>query len=52
MARRDIPCSWTGRFNIVKISSVLPVVYRFNAVPSKIPARFYVDIDKIILKIL
>ena len=34
--QKDIPCSWTGRLNIVKmISILLKVIYRFNTIPLK-----------------
>ena len=35
---RNIPCSWIGRINIVKMS--IKVIYRFNAIPIKLPAVF------------
>ena len=30
---RDIPCSWIGRINIVKMTLLLKAIYRFNAIP-------------------
>jgi hypothetical protein len=32
----DLPCSWIGRINIVKMSILLKAIYRFNAIPIKI----------------
>ena len=32
---RDIPCSWIGRINIVKMTVLLKAIYRFNAIPFK-----------------
>ena len=32
---RNIPCSWIGRINIVKMSILLKAIYRFNAIPFK-----------------
>lgn len=47
---RGIPCSWIGRLNIVNMSVLPKLMYKFNATPMKISARFFVDIDKLILK--
>ena len=30
---RDIPCSWTRRINILKMSMLPKAIYRFNAIP-------------------
>ena len=38
---RDIPCSWIGRINIVKMTILLKAIYRFSAIPFKIPMAFF-----------
>ena len=47
---RDIPCSWIGRINIVKRTVLPKAIYRFSAIPIKIPASYFMDIGKLILK--
>ena len=41
----DVVCSWMGKLNIVKISVLPDIIYQFNAVPIKIPACIFVEID-------
>ena len=43
---RDITCSWVGTINIVKMIALLNAVYRFSAIPIKLPMAFFTELKQ------
>ena len=48
---KNIPCPWIGIINVVKMTTPPKAIYRFSAIPIKLPMAFFRDLEPKIFKL-
>ena len=49
---KHVPCSWTGRIHIIKMALLPQMIYKFNAIPIKVPMMYFIDIEQTFQKFI